>query len=133
MINGIRLKPRYIDHVPISLRSGRFRGRRSWWRNDDRPLCSGGARQSNSAMAYDPVVGPVTGEFLSASFGWRWVFWMLAMTITSFFCSKVLVVSALRPDQPGQRCHGRLSLFHHILETTQQQSYNARRSASGIS
>lgn len=85
-------------------------------------------------LSLDPVVGPVTGEFLSASFRWRWVFWVLAMTITSFFCSRVhLVISALRPNQPGQRCHGRLSLFHHILETTQQQSYNARRSASGIS
>lgn len=33
-------------------------------------------------LLLDSVVGPVTGEFLFASFGWIWVFWVLGMTIT---------------------------------------------------
>jgi MFS family permease len=28
-----------------------------------------------------PVVGPVSGSFLSAAKGWRWVFWIVAMAV----------------------------------------------------
>ena len=34
-----------------------------------------------------PVVGPVVGGFLSASLGWRWVFWVLAIAVSSDLCN----------------------------------------------
>lgn len=32
-----------------------------------------------------PVVGPVAGGFLAEAEGWRWVFWVIAITVCSFF------------------------------------------------
>ena len=34
-----------------------------------------------------PVVGPIMGGFLSASLGWRWVFWVLAIAVSPCSCS----------------------------------------------
>lgn len=33
-----------------------------------------------------PVVGPIGGGFLSASLGWRWVFWVLAIAVSLYLC-----------------------------------------------
>lgn len=32
-----------------------------------------------------PIVGPVCGGFLSAAKGWRWVFWVIAIMVRSFY------------------------------------------------
>lgn len=30
---------------------------------------------------FGPVIGPVCGGFLSAAYGWRWIFWVLAIAV----------------------------------------------------
>ena len=44
-----------------------------------------------------PVVGPVMGGFISASLGWRWVFWVLAIAVSSCTPSDSLFLRDLRP------------------------------------
>lgn len=31
-----------------------------------------------------PVIGPVAGGFLAETEGWRWVFWVIAITVRPF-------------------------------------------------
>lgn len=52
MIERTQLKPRDVDCVSGSLRSGRYRGYRSKWKNGGWTLCLGGARQSDSIVEY---------------------------------------------------------------------------------
>ncbi|KAL9076669.1 MAG: hypothetical protein Q9157_003586 [Trypethelium eluteriae] len=37
-------------------------------------------RRFNVILAVGPVVGPIAGGFLSQAVGWRWTFWVLAIT-----------------------------------------------------
>ena len=55
-----------------------------------------------------PVVGPIMGGFLSASLGWRWDFWVLAIMVSLGSCSDLLLLRALRPNSSGRCCPGRL-------------------------
>jgi multidrug resistance protein len=63
------------------------------------PLTNGGAivadmvRQEERGFAMamltlgvlmGPVIGPVTGGFLAAAKGWRWVFWLISIVVSSF-------------------------------------------------
>lgn len=34
-----------------------------------------------------PVVGPIAGGFLSQAKGWRWVFWLIAIVVSSRLCA----------------------------------------------
>ena len=64
------------------------------------PLTNGGAivadmvRQEERGFAMamltlgvlmGPVIGPVTGGFLAAAKGWRWVFWIIAIVVRPAF------------------------------------------------
>lgn len=40
-----------------------------------------------------PVIGPVAGGFLAEAEGWRWVFWVIAITVRpnhKYFCYQEL-------------------------------------------
>lgn len=54
-------------------------------------LCVRHRSAFNGFLFLGPVVGPVAGGFLTEAEGWRWVFWVIAITVSEDITRKRLI------------------------------------------
>lgn len=80
-----------------------------------------------------PVIGPVAGGYISQSLGWRWVFWVITITVQRLQCPENETTDGEDPGWCDYCCRILVSarkLSSHALEAEDRKaSQRKRRSA----